>query len=221
MAIYHGYAVLISTFFCRGVGMGLYYSGGLFIIPLMVTFGIGEGFAASYIAIYSSVASISSFISGFLQDKLAARGYTSRLVFAAGAILICVGTTGASYSKSFPIFLSCTVLVGIGLGFTGFSAPCIMSLWFEKKRVQFLMIAMSGGGVGSFAYSNIIVQMLGAFHDKGAAECRIGVNDPSACNEWRPTLRYIGLLSALILFIASLFMRAPKIKEVENYENQA
>merc|ERR1740124_1285314 len=110
--------------------------------------------------------------------------------------------------------------MGIGLGFTGFSAPCIMSLWFEKKRVQFLMIAMSGGGVGSFAYANIIVQMLGAFHDKGAAECRIGVNDPSACNEWRPTLRYIGLLSALVLFIASLFMRAPKIKEVENYENK-
>lgn len=197
----------------------MYYSGGLFITPLIVTFDIGKGRAASYIAIYSTIALVFSFLFGCLQDLLAARGYTSRPIFLVGSFLIYVGTYGASYCESFGTFLCCTIITGVGMGFTCFSAPSVMSLWFQKSKGQYLMFAMSGSGIGISVYANAIVLMLREFHDEGTEKCQIGVDDPNACSEWRLTLRCMGLFSSIILLVASLFMREPEPKEVEYYEN--
>eukprot|EP00521_Asterionellopsis_glacialis_P001942 CAMPEP_0195256580 /NCGR_PEP_ID=MMETSP0706-20130129/6317_1 /TAXON_ID=33640 /ORGANISM="Asterionellopsis glacialis, Strain CCMP134" /LENGTH=227 /DNA_ID=CAMNT_0040309643 /DNA_START=113 /DNA_END=793 /DNA_ORIENTATION=+ len=215
--VYQGYIVLVATFICRFVGMGLYYSGGLFIIPVSVTFGVGNALAALNVAIYSSVSFIASLLSGYLQDKLVAQGFSVRPIFGLGAILVFVATFAASLCDSFALFLLCAILVGIGIGFTCFSAAGVLSLWFDKNRSRNVLLAMSGGGIGSFVYAQVIVTMMSGFHE-GEEDCRTGGQDPRTCAEWRPTLRYVGGCSAIMLLLASFFMRDPKLEDVEAFE---
>jgi hypothetical protein len=84
MAYHHGYNVLASTFLMRFVGIGVYYSGGLFIIPLMVTFNIGTGLAAFFVASSSTSTFLATFAAGYAQDQLSKRDYSIRPVYAAG-----------------------------------------------------------------------------------------------------------------------------------------
>merc|ERR1740124_980638 len=76
---------------------------------------------------------------------------------------------------------------------------------------------MSGGGIGSFVYAQVIVAMLSKFH-KGDEVCAVGVQDKSSCAEWRPTLRYLGVCSSIMLLVASYFMRDPSPEEIDEFE---
>lgn len=219
--IYEGYLVLVATFICRSVGNGLYYSGGLFLPYLCASFNIGTTYASLYTSLYGGVSVLSSFLSGYFQDLLVASGYSVRPVFFTGTILIFCSMTVASYCTSFLYFLLCSIFMGIGIGFTCWNAPGVLSLWFteENKRDQHLLLANSGSGIGSFVYAQAAVSMLSKFHNTHFGECMMReVEDPEACAEWRPTFRYLAAISSMMLLISSYFMREPAPSEVLEYE---
>ena len=87
-----------------------------------------------------------------------------------------------------------------------FSAGGVLSRWFDENRGRNLLTAMSGGGIGSFVYAQVIVAMMGVFHE-GDEDCRRGVDNPISCAEWRPTFRYLGMCSSALLLLASYFMK--------------
>ena len=219
MASYHGYRVLASTFLMRFVGIGVYYSGGLFIIPMMVTFNIGTGLAAFFVASSSTSAFLATFAAGCVQDQLSKRDYSIRHVYAAGSIFLAMGTIGASYSQYFPLVILCSIVMGAGVGLTAYSAQGVLVQWFEKRSCQALMLALSGGGIGTLVYSRVISEMMDAFHD-GDELCEMDAVQVSACEEWRPAMRYMGVYSSVLILLASYFVRLPNPTEVDTYEKE-
>jgi len=218
--VYHGYAVLISTFILRFTGLGIYFIiGAHFVIPLSVSFGTSVGITAFFPSVYSSVALLIVVFSGYVQDQLKLRGHTVRPVFIVGSLCVGVGSLGGSYSRTFPALLVNAAIMGVGIGNSGFAASGILSPWFVKRRGTFLLMGLSGGGFGGFVYALMFEDVMLAFHE-GDIACTIGATDPSACEEWRPALRWVGVVSSLLMLLASMFMRLPDEGEVEAYEGE-
>eukprot|EP00588_Corethron_pennatum_P003057 CAMPEP_0194299206 /NCGR_PEP_ID=MMETSP0169-20130528/60594_1 /TAXON_ID=218684 /ORGANISM="Corethron pennatum, Strain L29A3" /LENGTH=483 /DNA_ID=CAMNT_0039049283 /DNA_START=142 /DNA_END=1593 /DNA_ORIENTATION=- len=186
-------------------------------MPLRVTFGVSAGLAAFFPSIYSAIALGVVVLSGYVQDQLTDRGYTVTPVFIAGSAFVGVGSLGASYSRTFPGLLVNSLIMGAGIGFTGFGASGILAPWFVKRSSTYLLLGLSGGGLGGFTYALLFEFVLNAFH-VGDVPCTTDAAVPSACEEWRPATRYVGIPTAVLMLLASMFMRLPRPGEVEAHE---
>lgn len=216
LPLYHGYAVMVSTFIFRFVGIGIYYSGGLFITPFIITFEVDTATAASYVSIYASLSLASPLLCGYIQDCLNKKGYSIRLVFVFGSVMEFLGIMGMSISKSFGTVLLSSCCMGIGIGFTAFSSSGVMAQWFPDKGVHFFFLAHAGSGIGGFSYAHVVTFLLERFHT-GEELCNLEATSPTSCQEWRPVLRCIGIFSFVAILLASLSMRVPTLKELEEF----
>ena len=133
---------------------------------------------------------------------------------------------GASYARRFVVFLVCSVFAAIGMGFTAWASPGVVSLWFIKRKGVALSVALVGSGLGTFVYVLVTDQLLGKFQ---SVECRDAANvsesvydgsyGDDSCDGWREAMRHSGAFSGIALILAAMPMRIPKEMEVENEES--
>lgn len=218
---YHGYVIVISSAVIQCVAVGILFSMGLFVVPLEVTFGIDRYLASFFPSICMSTAFLSSLLAGFLQDRLSNRGLKITSVFVAGGLCIGVGMIGSSYLQTINGILMFAILIGIGVGFTGFSIAGVCTRWFHRYRSYALLLAMSGSGVGNLVCPLIIQALLDFFHE-GENKCISNFStNRSKCEEWRDVMRIVGFASMIIIVAISLLMRLPREGEVEEFESRA
>ena len=204
--LFHGYLVLLSTFALKFVAIGAFNSSGLYLGPLSQTFSNSNtGFLAFYCTIQLASGLASSFVGGALQEVLESRNVGFQWLFFGGGCFMTLGLLLSSVSQSITILLSGAFSTGIGLGLCGFLAGGICVLWFEKQRGTMLLLAMSGEGIGNVFFSWLTAKLLEVF----------GLSDNDA---WRPTMRFVGVLSFILCSVASISMRLPISGEVEEHE---
>ena len=114
-----------------------------------LTFKVNSELAQGWLALYPSIAVM---FSGPAQDALVKRKLGIQPTFALGGLLLGGGGIGSSYAKNYGVFLFCSVLTAIGLGFTAWASPGVTSLWFVRRRGVAVSLALMGSGLGTFAY---------------------------------------------------------------------
>jgi len=134
MKYYHGYSIVASVFVNRFCGIGMYYSIGLFISNIQLSFGVGTGLAALFPSIVGGVSLLAVMVLGPVQDYLTKKHLGIRSTFAIGAVLLGIGAVGASYTNEFGLFLFYNVLIGIGIGFASWGSPGVITLWFVERK---------------------------------------------------------------------------------------
>lgn len=224
MKYYHGYTIVASVFINRFVGLGTFYSLGLYISDIQRSFHVGTGLAALYPSIIGGISFLAVMFSGPAQDALVKRKLGIQPTFALGGLLLGGGGIGSSYATNYGVFLFCSVLTAIGLGFTAWASSGVASLWFVRRMGVAVSLALLGSGLGTFVYVMATNKLLAEFQPEECRNYTTGAiitqqqGQTDYCEGWREAMRYSGIFSGIMLIIASIVMRIPSEGEVEKYE---
>lgn len=207
MTIFHGYLVFLATFFLNFITIGQFLASSLYLNPLHQSFPeSGSGSLALFFTIQIVAALVSSLAGGIAQDALDSLDIELSWLFFGGGGFMFLGLIWSSYASSLMGVLLGAVSLGLGNGLAGLMSAGICVLWFETSRATMLLLAISGQGLGSIFFPWIIVKLLEAYDD---------IHDP-----WRPTMRWMGLLSFVVCAICAYPMRLPFPGEVEENEKE-
>ncbi|MFC1918396.1 MFS transporter [Chloroflexota bacterium] len=139
--IFYGWFVVAISFTIMTIAYGVYLSWPVFYVAILAEFGWSRADTALIFSIGSIIYGLASPVAGFLFDK-----FGPRKLFIIAAIILLVGTVGASRSSTiyqFGIFYGIFIAFGtICVGFVPHAA--MISNWFTKKRGTALGIAQAG-----------------------------------------------------------------------------
>jgi MFS family permease len=204
--MFHGYLVFASTFLLNFITVGQFNASSLYLDSLQESFpDSGGGTLAVFCTIQIVAGLASSLIGGIAQDALESAGIGFSWLFLGGGLFMFLGLVGASFAPTLMVAIFGSMMFGVGLGLAGFMSAGMCVMWFEHSRGTMLLLAISGQGLGNIFFPWLILKLLDAHGDSE--------EDP-----WRPTMRWMGLLSFIIAAIASPPMRLPFPGEVEENE---
>lgn len=143
--LFHGWIVVACAFVVMFVGFGVAYSFGAFFPALQREFSADRG----DISLIFSIAGFLYFTlgagSGMLADRVG-----PRWVIAGGMAAIAIGLVAASRAETlWQLYLSYSLGVGIGVGFSYVPAVGAVQRWFVRRRGLASGLAVSGIGVGT------------------------------------------------------------------------
>ncbi|KAI0142255.1 MFS general substrate transporter [Xylariaceae sp. FL1272] len=179
---------------------------------LLNTFGVFQAYyQLHFLSTYtsSSIAWIGStqsflllFVSLFIGPFLD-RGYLRGLLWT-GSLLIVVGMELLSVSREFwQVFLTQSLLVGVGFGCVYVPAPAVVSQWFVDRRAALAMGAASGGSaVGGIIYPIVFTQI----------QSRAGFG-------W--ATRALGFILLVTLLIPALWMKTKAVRSSHTSQKPA
>jgi OFA family oxalate/formate antiporter-like MFS transporter len=165
--------------------LGAIYAWSVFRKPLESALNITPTQASlpfSFVLIFFALATI---IGGRLYDKLGPR------IAIAGGILLGVGMILASFSRSLSgLVVFYGILSGIGIGIAYVCPISTGVKWFPDKRGLITGLSVAGFGAGALIIGPVARVLID----------RLGVFD---------TLRILGLIFAVLVFIGALILRNP------------
>eukprot|EP00741_Cyanophora_paradoxa_P020431 tig00021254_g19721.t1 len=177
--------VVFASFIVHVCVLGMQYSAGVFIVPYTRAFNVGRG----AVSVVSTIATVLFPLAGALVGAVADRwGY--RKVVAVGGVLFCAGfAISASAQEVWHLYLTQGLIVGLGASALYFPSVSVVSQWFKKRRRGLAVgLAVSGSGVGNFAFAPLIEALI-------------------ASQGWRNALLVITALNAGLLSVAVGFLR--------------
>lgn len=203
MNTYHGYYVFLATFFLNFITIGQFNSSSLYLDPLHRSFPESDSGTLALVCTIQIVAALASSLAGGMAQKALNDYVGLNWLFFFGGVLMSFGFIWSSYSSTLEGVMMGSLSLGLGLG-AGLLSAGVCVLWFEQSRGTMLLLAISGQGMGNVFFPWLIVKLLEAHHD---------VEEP-----WRPTMRWMGLLSLIVCAVAARPMRLPHPDEVEENE---
>ncbi|XP_060598825.1 monocarboxylate transporter 14-like isoform X1 [Ruditapes philippinarum] len=158
-----GWAVCFGSFLINFILDGTMFSFGLLLIELLDYFGEGKSKTAW---IGSSLLGMSMFM-GPIVSMLLER-YSCRQITIAGTALSVVGFVVSSFSPNVEILIiTYGIIGGIGFCMSFISAIIVVGTYFHRKRAIATGIAMSGSGLGTFAYAYLTNILLSRYDWRG------------------------------------------------------
>ena len=143
--LFHGWIVVACAFVVMFIGFGVAYSFGAFFPALQREFSANRG----DISLIFSIAGFLYFILGAASGMLADR-MPPRWVIAGGMAAIAVGLVLASRAETlWQLYLSYSLSVGIGVGFSYVPSIGAVQRWFVRRRGFASGLAVSGIGMGT------------------------------------------------------------------------
>ena len=139
------YLVVVGAFIVMTLAWGIYYSFGIFLIPLLEEFGWTRANTAGAFSVSIFIEGLGGIFAGRLADRLGIR----RVVFSCG-ILIAVACVGMSFIQNlWQLYLCYGLFLGLGLSCTYAPLASTITRLFSKKRGLMMGIVIAGLGVGS------------------------------------------------------------------------
>ncbi len=184
LKFFYGYTIVIVATLIMLICMGVYYSYGVFLKPLINEFGWSRATVSGAFSLCGLIQGISGVIGGRLNDKIG-----PRLVLTFSGLL-----AGAAFLLSFSIhsiwqlYLFEGVLLGIGLGGVFVPLTSTVARWFTLKRGTMTGIAVAGIGVGNLFIPPMANELISIFN-------------------WRIAFLILGGLVLIIVIIASQFLK--------------
>ncbi|MDH5747997.1 MAG: MFS transporter [Rhodospirillales bacterium] len=133
------------------IGMGIRHSFGVFLGPMTTSLGLGRETFALALALQQIMWGLSSPLGGMVADR-----YGAGRVLVFGAIVYACGLAAMSAPGEFlGLNLGAGILIGIGLGFTGFSVVlgAVGRVVPAAKRSMAFGLVTAFGSFGQFAFA--------------------------------------------------------------------
>jgi len=221
--MFHGYLIVLATFLMKFSAIGTELSAAMYLLPFQTTFNASHSTASLLESIYCSVGLFSSLFAGTIQSFFSSyygEVHSVKPVFILGGICIALGSYLASFGGSLTQVLLYSIITSVGIGLAGYTCSGVCVQWFEQKnRGQMLLLALTGNGVGSFTYTNVLGDLLQKI-SSSVPNTNATSNGEGSIDAWRLVMRYTGAVTGLIVILASLFlMRLPYPLEVELHEH--
>ncbi|XP_045207947.1 monocarboxylate transporter 14-like isoform X2 [Mercenaria mercenaria] len=184
-----GWAVCFGSFLINFILDGTMFSFGVLLIELLDYFGEGKAKTAW---IGSSLLGMSMFM-GPIVSMLLER-YSCRQITIAGTVLSVVGFIISSFSPNVEILIiTYGIIGGIGFCMSFVSAIIVVGTYFRRKRAIATGIAMSGSGLGTFAYAYLTNILISKY-------------------DWRGTILILGGILLNGIVCGALFRPLPRPK---------
>jgi len=180
--------VCSAAFLAAFVAFGVSYSFGVFLKPMMLTFGTSHAVMST---LFSALTVLSFFLSPVTGD-LADRYGPARMV-AAGAVLLAAGLILTAHVHFFPL-LYLTYGTGVGVAVACIYIPSIAAVggWFKLHRSIALGLTVSGIGCGTLVAAPVAGILIEKY-------------------DWRTAMELYGWVSlALLLPCAALIAKPPR-----------
>lgn len=166
--------------------LGLQYAYGLLLVDLIAEFSSSRALVAAVGSAGTAVMELTSALGGWL---IAQRG--ERIVCFTGAVCAGIGlATSASATALWQLFLTYSLLTGVGHSLALISGVVMCNRYFEKRRSLAQAIANTGAGVGPFVLGLTWSQL----------RDRLG---------WRSTLQLLGAADFVLLCACAAVLTRP------------
>lgn len=164
------------------------YSFGVFIEPLADTFGWLRGNISAALAIFNLMVGFVAIFLGKMTDR-----YGVERVMVLGMAFYVVSLFLTSQIHSLVTFYLC--FAGLGVGASSFYVPVISTVakWFSRRRGLAVGVSVTAYGVGMAFFSPLLELAISNFG-------------------WRMTFIYSGILSVVLLTLATYLMESPPPK---------
>lgn len=143
LPFFYGWLIVGSAILSLGITFSVWYTFSVFFVALLAEFNWSRAASAGVFSLFVIVNGFAGVAAGALSDRIG----PGRVV-AAGGVIISVGLLLCSQlTELWQFYLSYGVLVGIGLGTSGWT-PCvtIINRWFAARLG--LALGMASGGIG-------------------------------------------------------------------------
>lgn len=166
-----GWAVCFGSFLINFVLDGTMFSFGVLLIELLDYFGEGKAKTAW---VGSSLLGM-SMLMGPIVSMLLER-YSCRQITIAGTLISVVAFIISTFSPSIEILIvTYGILGGIGFCMSFVSAIIVVGAYFSHKRAIATGIAMSGSGLGTFAYAYLTNILISQYDWRGTVLILSGI----------------------------------------------
>ena len=182
--IFYGWIIAVASLIILTTLLGIRFSFGIFFKSLEVEFLLSRGVTSvifsSYMVLYGAFA----LIAGWALDRYGPKLVVALMGLATGLSLILTSQTDSLWQ----IFLSYSLLLGIGTGGTVPVLMAVVSRWFDRKRGLALGVATAGSGMGTLVFSPFAAFLITAL-------------------EWRIAYLVLGLIGLFVVMSLALVLR--------------
>lgn len=138
------------------LSLGTVYSFSVFKKPLMTKFGWSDTETALAFTITLVAFTVAMIFAGRWQDKVG-----PRRVATVGGLLLGVGTLAASLTSSlWMLYLTYSVIAGLGIGFAYVTPIATIVKWFPDMRGLMTGIAVFGFGAGALVFAPLAAKLI-------------------------------------------------------------
>nr|AKN21510.1 slc16a-15 [Schmidtea mediterranea] len=154
-----GWMVLFATVVMRMLVSGVYVSFGLFIKEFITEFNSNQTILSWLVSFNQAINLGITPLASYLGAKI-----SHRFVALLGSVIVSTSFALPYFvPKLWVIFLSGSILNGIGQGFVYLSSTVILTTYFDKNLSIVLGIYASGFGIASFAMVPLISSLIESF----------------------------------------------------------
>lgn len=190
--IYYGWFAVTGCFLCS-FSYGIFYTLSVFFTTLEAEFGWSATLVSSIHSVHLLVFIFSTFFIGWLTDR-----FGPQLPILVSAFAYGIGLSLLSRVMTIGQFYTFYIIASLGAGVI-FSLPtAIAQRWFAKGTGLALGIVVAGTGLGIFLYAPLAHFLISNYG-------------------WRLAYLFIGIGTALSLFIASLIVTTPEKKGIKPF----
>ena len=181
---FYGYIIVIAAFFIMSIGVGTYYSFGVFLKPLSVEFGWSRAATSGAFTLSQLLMGFFSIIAGRLCDRFGSRIVATICGAILGLGFLLMSQIGALWQP----YLFYGVLVAIGVA--GCWGPLLATVarWFARRRGLVSSIVISGMGFGTIIVPPIAVRFIASYG-------------------WRNAYIIIGITTLILIMVMAQFLK--------------
>lgn len=185
--LFYGW-IVVATFLIAGTTMwGIRFSYGLFFKSIATEFDLTRAATSMVLSVYMALGIIFTVVGGWAVDR-----YGPRKVFTAMGLVTALSLVITSQTTSlWHLFISYSLLLGIGTSAVWVVIMSTVSRWFDRKRGMALGIASSGIGLGTVVMSPLATFLI-------------------AISTWRTAYLVLGIIAFIIIVpLAQLLKKDP------------
>ncbi|XP_052803030.1 monocarboxylate transporter 14-like [Mya arenaria] len=166
-----GWMVCLGSFLINFMLDGTMFSFGVLLLELLDYFGQGKA-KTSWIG--SSLLGMSMFMGPVVSILL--ERYTCRQITIVGTLISVVAFVVSIFSPNVEmLIITYGIIAGVGFSMSFISAIIVVGLYFNRRRAIATGIAMSGSGLGTFAYAYITDMLISQYDWRGTILILAGV----------------------------------------------
>ncbi len=194
---YYGWVIVVLCLLLVTNTYGIRFSFGVFFKSLEQDFDLTRALTSGIFSVYMLLGSVFALAGGWMADR-----YGPRIVLLIMSGLTFLGLVLSSQVTAlWHLFLSYSLLVGIGTGPTYVIATSTATRWFQKQRGLALAIVTCGVGLGSILMAPVAAYLIENY-------------------QWRFSFIIIGLIALIILIPCSLFFKKPSGEVIVSSETK-
>ncbi|KAL3847026.1 hypothetical protein ACJMK2_017962 [Sinanodonta woodiana] len=166
-----GWMIVFGTFIIHFIFDGIFYSFGILFAEFVDYFHTSQ----SETSFIDSLAMAIPFLIGPFASILTNK-FGCRIVAIIGSLILSSGFILTYFTPNlYFMYFSLGILPGLGYGMIYLPSIVILNQYFEKRRAFAVGVAVSGAGIGTFAFSPLIKTLIGMYSWRGTMLVLSGV----------------------------------------------